>query len=113
MEDPILFDVFGTILSDKKLEAVSSLVGAGCYPKEFEARMAVYFSMKDGSQILLANRLKHGDANNFIDNCTWATNFTLAQEGYSPDDANNYCREHNLHYGGILGCHICTNFYQK
>lgn len=113
MEDPISFDVYGKIDSEHREEAVSELLKTNIYPSEIEVRKSVNSACHDGKYTILSRGLGWGKSHKFIEACNWAKELTLCQEMYYPGGKESYCKEHNLHYGGILGCHVCVNFYKE
>jgi hypothetical protein len=44
----------------------------------------------------------------------WLTRLTVYLEGYGPSEKErlHYCGLHDLYYAGVLGCHVCTGFYE-
>ncbi|WP_413665350.1 hypothetical protein ACG1BZ_09225 [Microbulbifer sp. CNSA002] len=113
MEDPIRFDVYGKIDVSHKKDAVAYLDESEFYEKPLEVRKAVNEAVRESSFTILAKSLGYGDAVSFIESCKWAKELTLAQEMYYLDGEESFCKQHNLHFGGIFGCHVCSGFYQK
>lgn len=113
MEEPISFDVYGKIDSDYREEAVAKLLGANIYTSEIEARKSINAACRDGKYTILSRGQGWEESNKFMNACSWANELALCQEMYYPGGKESYCKEHNLHYGGISGCHVCSEFYKK
>ncbi len=45
----------------------------------------------------------------------WLERLIVYQESYGPEKADrlHYCDVHDLNYAGVIGCHVCTGFYEK
>jgi len=113
MEQPIRFDVYGKVDLSKKKGLIAYLDESGLYVKPLEVRKAVNLATRESKYITLAKSLGYGEATSFIGTFNLAKELTLTQEMYYPGGKESFCSKHNLHFGGILGCHVCSGFYQK
>jgi hypothetical protein len=44
----------------------------------------------------------------------WCREVRVYQEGYGPsDEQTDFCSRHQFYYGGCLGCHVCSGFYEE
>ena len=44
----------------------------------------------------------------------WLVRLAVYQEGYGPakKETLQHCERHDLHYAGVIGCHVCTGFFE-
>jgi hypothetical protein len=44
----------------------------------------------------------------------WFGPVRVYQQFYGPEQAEllHHCEAHDLYYAGVIGCHVCTGFYQ-
>ena len=112
MEDQIKFDAYAIVEPSERNEAVGSLIESSIYSSEIEVRKSVMKSCSSSSLILIAQSLSWSEINKIVKSYTWTDIVDFYQEGYLPDKTNSYCKNHNLYYGGIFGCHVCKGFYQ-
>jgi hypothetical protein len=44
----------------------------------------------------------------------WLVRMAVFQESYCPanEATLQYCESHDFHYAGVIGCHVCTGFYE-
>jgi hypothetical protein len=114
MEDSIQFDLYGSI---KKDETDAAKVGLSKTRSDLncsDVLKLINSSINSSSQLIIAYNLGLSRAEDLIKSISWSDDLTLLQAGWSPDDANlQHCERHNFYYGGCLGCHICSNNYQK
>jgi len=113
MEEPISFDVYGIIDTENRVKAVSETLESGIYSSEINARKSINEAIRKDKFTIISRKTGWGTAHKFIETCDWADKLTLCQEMYYPGGEKSFCKEHNLHYGGILGCHVCRNFFKK
>jgi hypothetical protein len=108
MEDPIVFDVWGTALSTAIVVA-RALVGATGTAHPAVAR-SVMRSAASGTPMLIgthlgwdAARALRGQAN------TGYRDVRVYQAGYGPtlQTGTQHCQTHDLYHGGVLGCPVC------
>jgi hypothetical protein len=114
MEEPISFNLWGKIIPSRRKEAIDFIRQQSVFPSEIELRKAVMASIANDRAMqisvalgLSSIRTLEAAAGNIFDY------FTLCQEGYGPAGKEAYCPIHNLHFGGCLGCHICSGFYRE
>ena len=113
MEEPIRVDVYGKIVLSCKKQAIAYLEESGIYKKSLDVRLAINNSTREKRFTVLAKSLGYDEAVFFAASCDWADDITFTQEMYFPGGDEGFCKIHNLHFGGILGCHVCSGFYQK
>jgi hypothetical protein len=112
MEDPIRFDVWGTILPAGRETALAVIREQGIYPSEIELRKAVVRALRMGEPIQVARALGYSAALDFLrESGHFLGELAISQEGWAPHERTGYCEKHRLHYGGCLGCHVCQDFY--
>lgn len=113
MEDPVRFDIWVTVRSGAAAEAVADLLPLDPQVPEVEVRRRVSRSWRQGTFILLAARVSWSQVLAVrLTPPAWAAELRFYQEGSSPDlPPAGYCPEHDLHFGGCLGCHVCTGFF--
>jgi hypothetical protein len=114
MEDPIQFDVWATVNAGCIALAVEALGHLRPELSSLDLRKLINRSVTTNAQILIAPDLRWSEVQNLRRTLlTWANNLSVFQQDYTPEDAatSNYCRIHNLVYGGCLGCHVCSGFY--
>lgn len=106
MEEPIVFDVWGRV------------------PHEPTARRAA--AIDRVAQLRRIDRLQAGDAATLIgERLTWTVASALRREwgdvlgalelfqsGYGPADRDAllWCLRHEVYFGGVLGCPVCSGF---
>jgi hypothetical protein len=112
MEDPIRFDLWCECKRADRYEIASYLrrlplrpVPAGPDCKRLMGqRMRLQFLARSWRvvEVLRANPAR------------WLVRLAVYQQGYGPGNAAglHYCEVHDLHYAGVLGCHVCTGFYE-
>ena len=111
MEDPVRFDVYGYVVPEASAAAARALISHGAYASELEARAAAARGKHGSSPALIASHISWGTAQALRASSGPFRDIVVLQEGYSPADSTNFCSVHGLHYGGILGCHVCSGFY--
>lgn len=114
MEDPIRFDVWATVRPGSHKNAVHDIVNAGSELTELEIRNQVNRSARDGKPILVLRSLGWSRAKAIREKpASWMRDVLVYQEGEGPRLGDtSFCKNHNLYYAGVLGCHVCTGFYQ-
>lgn len=113
MEDPVSFNLWGKIIPGQRNDAISFIRRQSVYPNEIELRKAVMASIATDRAMQISgalglyevSKLKAESGNTF--HC-----FAICQESYGPAGPESYCSFHDFHYGGCLGCHICSGFYR-
>lgn len=115
MEDPVRFDIRVTVKPGSAAEAVADLLPLDPQVPEVEVRRQVSRSWREGTFILLAARLPRSRVLEIrAAPPAWAADLRCYQEGYSPDlPPAGYCPQHDLHFAGCLGCHVCTGFFVR
>jgi hypothetical protein len=113
VEDPIRFDIWVTVRPGAAAEAITELLSLDPQLSEVEARRRVSRSWREGVLIPLAGRVPWSQVlATRVAPPAWVRELRCYQEGYSPDlPPAGYCPEHDLHFGGCLGCHVCTGFF--
>jgi hypothetical protein len=110
MEDPIRFDLFIKVDRGHNEEIFSWLK---TNLSEIEARKAINLASVSGDWLLVAKANTWSEINTLRKNLPeWCNNAAVYQQSWRPDEFTYFCEKHNLHYGGCLGCHVCTGFYQ-
>ena len=114
MEDPIRFDVWATVRPGSHKNAVHDIANAGLGLTELEIRKQVNRSAHDGKSILVLRSLGWSRAKTIREKpASWMHDVLVYQEGGGPLKVDtSFCKNHYLHYAGILGCHVCRGFYQ-
>jgi hypothetical protein len=112
VEDPVSFDLWGKIVSDKRSIAIKEISSLRPTLMQIEVRILVNNSIFNDDHILVVGNKGLDFVQTFqalsID---WLEDMCLYQYGCQPQDKTRYCKLHKLHYGGCLGCHICTGFF--
>lgn len=111
MEDPIKFDVYGKVPPGKSQSATDLFIVEGTYSSRPEALKAANYSIKNNARVILIRSVGWLRAQVTSALAPWAKDVVFCQEGYEPDDKRAYCQKHNLQYGGIFNCHVCSGFY--
>ena len=114
VEDPVRFDIWVTVRPDAAAKAVAELLRLDPRVREVEVRRRVNRSCREGVFIPLAACLPWSRVlATRAAPPAWAVELQCYQEGYSPDHPPaGYCPQHDLHYGGCLGCHVCSGFFE-
>ena len=113
MEDPVKFDVFACVIPGRTDDAVAHFRKVGVYDNELAIRKEVNRFTTRNEPIKILGSVSWSRAKSSEDEFSWARNILLYQEGYRPNDETAYCIQHNLFYGGVLGCHVCSGFYVR
>jgi hypothetical protein len=111
MEDPVRFDVYGKVPPGMAQSAADFSVSEGTYSSRSEALKAANHSTQHNVHIILMRSVGWLHAQKNSKHAPWAMELVFCQEGYEINDKYAYCQKHNLQYGGILGCHVCSGFY--
>lgn len=111
MEDPIRFELWGTIVAERRESALRHLRDQAIFPTELELRKAVVRCVRDGEALRISRDLGYEAVQKLAAAVAETFNcLTYCQEGYAPFQASGFCQKHNHHYGGCLGCHVCSGF---
>ncbi|MDB5310204.1 MAG: hypothetical protein JWO38_4406 [Gemmataceae bacterium] len=115
MENPVRFDLWAVVRPGVAAEAVAELRRLDPHLAEVEVRRRVSRSWREWTFIPLAGRVRWSQVLAVrAAPPAWAGQLRCYQEGYSPDEPPiGYCPEHDLHFGGCLGCHVCTGFFVR
>jgi hypothetical protein len=112
MEEPVLIHVWGKINPAKRGEATDVVRSHAVFPSEMELRKAVMECLREKSHIQLSSALGYQAAQQLASAVEGVFDgVTFAQEGYCPN--SEFCHAHNFHFGGVLGCHLCSGFFAK
>lgn len=115
-EDPIHFDIWGIVRKGANEKAVQWMLTAKTWPSLLEIRKAANLSTTKHQSIRIVRFITWSDVTNLRkDTPEWLESFEVFQEGYTPFDKAkiSYCSDHDLYYGGVCGCHVCTGFFVK
>jgi len=109
MEDPIRFDVWGTIAKGAFAVAKDELQSSDPGLPRLELLKRINKSIVEHKLIRVVTGIDWSQAQELLSNRpAWLESAAVFQEGYGPEDAAlHFCPAHNLYYGGILGCHVC------
>ena len=114
MEAPIKFDVWAKVTPGSENEIINLVREKSTYKSELEIKKVVNLSKISNEVLLIARSQSYNEAMKLLENLRKILKDSmLCQEGWTPADSPNYCKKHELHYGGVLGCHICEGFYVK
>ncbi len=114
MEDPVRFDVWCTPGPSERDQAISDLLSHRPDEGELKLRAELQAAVNSASPLLTAESLPWNRAQSFLTSKpAWALEVHLFQEGLLPTKELQHCSSHNLSYGGVLGCPVCTGFYQR
>jgi hypothetical protein len=113
MEDPVRFDLWVVVRPGAAAGAVADLLRLDPPLPEVEVRRRVSRSWREVAFIPLATGVSWSQVLAMrAAPPTWAADLRCFQEGYSPGNpSSGYCPEHDLYFGGCLGCHVCTGFF--
>jgi len=113
MEEPIKFNLWGRIIPDKRMDALDFVRKQAVFSSEIELRKAVMSAIQANEQMQISAAFGLRAVTDLANSLSMIfTDLTLCQESYWPAGARTYCAAHNLHFGGCLGCHICSGFYR-
>ncbi len=112
MEDLIKFDVWGRLIPGFYDAALAEIRATRIYSSELELRQALNKARHGGFALKVAAGMSWSVAHQFLKNSSWLQEPILYQEGRSPSDHLFYCEKHKLYFGGCLGCHVCSGFYE-
>lgn len=113
MEDPIRFDVWGTVRKGANEPAVQWLCGSFPWQTVLKVRISVNKSTTQSVPISIAERKSWSEIEMLRrDSPPWLQSFEVFQEGYKPSHKErlNYCSKHDFYSAG-LGCNVCKGFY--
>ena len=111
MEEPIRFDVWAKIIPAQRKDALAAIRAQKVYLYESELRKALDNALRTGKPVRVAKSLSFSAVESFIRDSKWLAEPMLCQESFLPSEASGFCEKHNLHFGGCLGCHVCSGFY--
>jgi len=112
MEDPIQFDILVHIRKGKQRDAERALTASLEIPR-LELLKRINQATK-GNWMTVLHGASWVEVEEFRQHVPdWVQDYSVCQEGDSPESATAYCEEHSLWYGGCLGCHVCNDFYRK
>jgi hypothetical protein len=110
MEDPIRFDLWGKVESTAPANAALWLRAQRPTLTEIDARKLIAGARLGASQSLLVESCTWSSVQALLVNLpNWVSAASVVQEGYSPALAPHSCVVHQLHFAGVLGCHVCRN----
>ncbi|WP_265215825.1 hypothetical protein [Herbaspirillum lusitanum] len=110
MEDAVTFDVYAKAFAPHA-EFSALVVTANVYGSELKARAAANEAKQLGGQVLIGKHIGWAQARAIVAKVAGRSATEIMQAGYFPSETSQYCSEHDLHYGGCLGCHVCNNFF--
>ena len=114
MEDPINFDLWGKPLATERERALDALRSHGSFESELELRKIVQNAIRSNSLMKISGAMGYAEARALAEMVqSTFTECTVYQAGWTPDGVSSYCDKHGLHYGGSLGCHVCSGFYVR
>ncbi|MDB5310212.1 MAG: hypothetical protein JWO38_4414 [Gemmataceae bacterium] len=115
MENPVRFDIWTVVRPGAAAEAFADSLLLNRNLPEPEARRQVSRSSREGAFVRLAGGVPWSHVLRVRDAPpAWTGELRCYQEGYSPaDPPAGYCPEHDLYFGGCLGCHVCTGFFVR
>lgn len=111
MEEPVKFDVYGKVPPDRLQHAANFAWSEGTYPSRLAALKAANHAIQHNVHIIILRSVGWLYAQKFSRLAPWAEEVVFCQEGYQISDGHAYCSAHNLWYGGVCGCHVCSGFY--
>jgi len=112
VEDPIRFDIWGTVIPTRREAALIAARERGGYVSEIELRKAIGASCRSKIPVRVAKSVSYSLAMDFMRHSSASLHGqALYQEGFTPEDQTAYCEKHCFHFGGCLGCHVCRGFY--
>ena len=110
MEDPITFDVWGTVLSPRPPEARSVLQRINPELSDKAVLQALTNAAHTNEPMLLASNLGWRALEVVraeLEHYFGAVEASQSGCGPSKVQRMKYCLVHRLYYGGIFGCHVC------
>lgn len=115
MESPVKFNVWGVINASRREEALSTIRKQGIHRSEIELRKAVSRAVQNNRTLQISAAIGYQSAKEFVRRIDDVfMGLTYCQEGHAPSlDKRLFCEKHNFHFGGCLGCHLCSGFYQR
>ena len=114
MECPVKFNLWGTLAPEQRERALSVIRDQHVFSSEIELRKAVSSAIRETSPIQISSALGYEKVTEFSKEVSDIfASFTFCQEGWPPSDGSSFCSKHNFHFGGCLGCHVCSDFYTK
>jgi hypothetical protein len=115
MEEPVRFDARANFVRPLPDDALAWLRRFQKGISELDGRKLLQQgSVQGSSDVLLARGLGWSEARELrVDAPAWVVNLRLFQEGYGPEETGQHCSVHDLHYGGCLGCPVCSDFHAR
>jgi len=114
MEDPINFDLWGKPLATERERALDALRSHGVFESELDLRKVVHNAIRSNSLMKIAGAMGYAEVRALAQRFqSTFTQCAVYQAGWAPDGGGSYCDKHGLHYGGCLGCHVCSGFYVR
>jgi len=114
MEDPIKFHLWAKLKAEKRAEALAFIRDQAVFQSEIELRKAVSQAVMNNTRMQISSAHGYSATQLLLGQAVAIfTEIALCQESYAPvaTDSPAYCVEHNFHFGGCLGCHMCSGFY--
>ena len=113
VEDPVSFDLWGKVVSDRRSIAIKEISSLRSTLTQIEVRIQVNNSIVNNNHVLVTEDKGLDFVQTFQTlSVDWLEDFSLYQYRCQPQEKTRYCKLHKLHYGGCLGCHICTGFFR-
>ncbi len=115
MEDPICFDIWVKIERGHTAEAVAWVADLRPLLSALEVRKLINDATMRGEWALVAQSVGWSRVSELrATKPAWSGEMRVCQEMYRPDAPlgpfYNYCKRHQLYFGGCLGCHVCSGF---
>ena len=114
MEDPIKFHLWAKLKAEMRAEALSFIQDQAVFSSEIELRKAVSRAVMNNRRMQISSAHGYRETQSLLEVAeAMFTEITLCQESYAPveTDPPAYCATHKFHFGGCLGCHMCSGFY--
>lgn len=114
MEDPVKFHLWAKVKTERRAQALTFIQGQSIFSSEIELRKAVSQSVMNDIRIQISSAHGYNAMQSLMNEAeVLFTDMALCQESYAPvaTDSPAYCGKHKFHFGGCLGCHICSGFY--
>ena len=116
MEDPIAFDMWGALIPEHKEQAIATI-------RDFRAELSrqailreLALALPRDRRVLIAQQLAWGTVRALRERlATEFEHLQVFQTGYGPADQSRLeeCLEHEIWYGGVLGCPVCNGWFLR
>src|SRR5437016_5669787 len=113
MEDPVRFDLWVRVAPGRHSQATCYLADHCPELSRPVILRTTKASAVDGAWALAGKAMTWSAVQEFRNEPPdWSMEHRIYQEGYGPTDVEaEHCREHDLFFGGCLGCHVCGGFF--